>query len=176
MHPTVVSLMMVPIAVMLMFMMFDLARIHLVRGQLLTAADAGSLAGAMTAEAEPVYVYEAVYDEEGSLVELKAVTVGYSIEIDPEKAEAAARESVLRNVSGPLRAQRDMGLLDFEVSSSPADDDFDGSVVGEGDEYRVSLKAKLKLLLAGPLARLYGVDDRDKGIGAVGTAEAVYDG
>lgn len=175
MAATVVSLMVVPLAALLMLMVFDLARIHLVRGQLRTAADAGALAAAMTAVAEPRYVYEAVYDADGNLIALNAVLDGYDAVIrDPLLAETAAREAVRRNISGPLKAQRDAGLLELEVSPAPAADDFSGQVEGDTqNKYRVSLRSKLKLLLAGPLAKLYGVSDADKAIGATGTGEAI---
>ncbi|MEW6226479.1 MAG: pilus assembly protein TadG-related protein [Bacillota bacterium] len=174
MTTTVVSLMMVPIAALVMLMAFDLARIHLVRGQLRTAADAGALAAAMTAVAEPRYVYNAVYDGDGNLVALNAILDGYDAVIkDPVLAETAAREAVRRN-AGFLNAQKDAGLLEFDVSSVPANDSFAGQVEGDTqNKYRVSLRSKLKLLLAGPLAKLYGVNDADKAVGATGTGEAI---
>lgn len=174
MAATVVSLLMVPLAALLMLMMFDLARIHLVRGHLRTAADAGALAAAMTAVAEPRYVYNAVYDADGNFIALNAVLDGYDAVIkDPVLAETAARDAARRN-SGFLNAQRNAGLLEFEVSPAPAGDDFTGQIEEDAqNKYRVALKSKLKLLLAGPLAKLYGVNDADKGIGAAGTGEAV---
>lgn len=175
MAATVVSLLMVPLAALVMLMVFDLVRIHIVRGQLRTAADAGALAAAMTAEAEPRYVYEAVYDAGGNLVALNAVLEGYDAAIkDPVLAETAAREAVRRNISGFLEAQKEAGLLRFDVSPVPASDDFSGQVEGDAqNRYRVELKSRLKLLLGGPLAKLYGVNDADKGVGATGTGEAV---
>jgi hypothetical protein len=174
MAAAVVSLMMVPLAVLIMLMAFDLARIHLVRGQLRTAADAGALAAAMTAVAEPRYVYSAVYDADGNFIALNAILDGYDAVIkDPVLAETAAREAVRRN-AGFLNAQKDAGLLEFDVSPVPANDSFTGQTEGDTqNRYRVELKSKLKLLLAGPLAKLYGVNDADKGIGATGTGEAV---
>lgn len=173
MVPTVISLLVIPLAMLAMLMVFDLARIHLVRGQLRTAADAGALAAAQTAVLEPCYVFEAVYDPNGNLISLNAKITGYDAVIkDPVLAETAARDAVRRNLSGILKAQENAGLLDFSVSPLPANDSFEGRIEDDS-KYRVELKSKLKLLLAGPLAKLWGVDDKDKTVGATGTGEAV---
>jgi hypothetical protein len=170
-----VFLMMLPLVAVAMLVAFDLARIHLVRGHLRTAADAGALAAAMTAVAEPRYVYSAVYDGDGNFIALNAILDGYDAVIkDPVLAETAAREAVRRNISGPLKAQRDAGLLGFDVSPVPADDGFKGQIEGDtNNKYRVELKSKVKLLLAGPLAKLYGISDADKAVCATGTGEAI---
>ncbi|RPF49579.1 putative Flp pilus-assembly TadE/G-like protein [Thermodesulfitimonas autotrophica] len=175
MVPTTISLLMIPLAMLAMLMFFDLARIHLVRGQLRTAADAGALAAAQTAVLEPRYVYEAVYDSQGNLIALNAKIAGYDAVIkDPVLAETAARDAVRRNISGILKAQEKAGLLEFDVSPVPANDSFAGRIEGDtNNKYRVSLSSRLKLLLAGPLAKLWGLNDADKGVGATGTGEAV---
>lgn len=170
-----VFLLVLPFSLVATLMLFDLARIHLVRGQLRTAADAGALAAAQTAVPEPRYVFEAVYDPQGNLVALNARIAGYDAVIrDPVLAETAARDAVRRNISGVLKAQEKAGLLEFSVSPVPADDDFRGQVEGDtNNRYRVELRSKLRLLLAGPLARLWGVNDADKEVGATGTGEAL---
>jgi hypothetical protein len=91
-------LLLVPMLILLVGWLEDMARVTDARGKAIAAADAASLAGALTADAVIEQETSAFYEEGGGLAEETAVA-GCRIVMNAEEAEAAAVTTLVLNPS-----------------------------------------------------------------------------
>ncbi|MEW5954637.1 MAG: pilus assembly protein TadG-related protein [Bacillota bacterium] len=150
------SFMVIPLVAMAMAVHFDLSRAMWVRAQLQTAADAGALAGVLTAETVAEKDVEVQYDGSGNITGVVEKIVKWHVRInDPDAAYDAARSAVIRNTL--LLPPREGGftlLEDFNPT------DISGQVLGE-DSYMVNAQARVSTLILGKAMKLYGQAEAD---------------
>jgi hypothetical protein len=90
-------LLLVPMLVMLAGWLEDMARVMDARGKAVAAADAASLAGALTAEAVPQTEVELERDGNGNVVGAREKVVGCRAVIPDSEAAGAANATLLMN-------------------------------------------------------------------------------
>lgn len=170
---TYLSLIMLPLALLVFFMLVDVERIELVRSQEVTLADSASLAAADTATPVSTTSYQYTYDSNGNITGVENVVTGTQAVIqDPVAAESAARQDALNNM-GVLTNQVNAGMMTVNISPTPgADDDLYFRVIG-ADSCVVKLTTTLKTFAASALEKLYGLSGNDKDEGDTSYGQAV---
>ncbi len=170
---TYLGLIMLPLALLIFFMLVDVERIELVRGQEMTMGDSASLAAASTATPVSTYSYQCTYDGQGNITGVKGVTTSTQAVIeDPVAAESEARQAALLNM-GVLTNQENAGMMDMNISPTPgANDDLYFQVIGT-DSCIVKIKSRLHTFAANALEKLYGLPGKDKDEGFTSYGQAV---
>ena len=152
------SYLLLPFGILALAIQMDFARPLWVEAQLQTAADAGALAGALTAEAFPEKEVEVQYDASGNIIGINERIVGWKTDItDPEKAYHAAKEAVQWNTQ--WLSSREGGFTMLEAFNP--DEDLSGEKL-TNDSYLVNLKAHVATLLMGKIQKAYGQAETDQ--------------
>lgn len=150
------SFMVIPLVAMAMAVHFDLSRAMWVRAQLQTAADAGALAGVLTAETVAEKEVEVQYDGSGNITGVVERIVKWHVRIsDPDAAYDAARSAVIRNTLLLPPGEGGFTLLEDFNPTDDHDSDISGQVLGE-DSYMVNAQARVSTLILGKAMKLYG--------------------
>jgi hypothetical protein len=95
-------------AMLLVFTVWILetGKVLTILADLQTAADAASLAGAMTAEVVPQKEYEAELDDKGDITAVNEIITGWETEINKEEADREANKLFVPNLPGNIIIER----------------------------------------------------------------------
>jgi len=156
-----ISIIVISLAMLTAATLIDLSRAMWVKGQLQTAADAGALAGALTAEAIPETEIEIQYDDAGNIIGAEEKIVDWHVAInDPDRAYNAAQAAV--SINTLLLPPEQGGFTSFEEfdPQNLTDPDMTGYVLGE-DSYMVNAHAEVHTFLLGKAMSFYGNTGHD---------------
>lgn len=173
MYYTLLGLIMLPLALLVIFMLIDIERIEAVRGQDVSLADSAALAAASTATPVIDYMYTYIYDVGGNIAGVQGNVGTVKVVIDdPVLAEGEARRAALKNM-GALSNQANAGMIEVSINQAPGmADDIHGQKVLD-DTYVVKVNSSLHTFSASALSTLYGLQGVSKDMGATAYGQAV---
>lgn len=141
-----------PLMIAFSGLLVDFGRCYAVKGQLQTACDAASLAGAEAATATPVTEDQVQTDSDGNITGINVVVTGWNIVFDPEVSLQAAQEAFLKNQQIGLLAS-DRGVI-FSQQELGSDVGWHGEVTGTDNWYMFKARVKVKTVFIGPICDL----------------------
>lgn len=148
-------LLVIPLALLVASIHFDLVRVQGVEGKMQNAADAGALAACLTAEAIPQTTTELQYDALGNLIGVIEKVTGFLVQIpDLLIAENQAKEAFERNTTWLSPSLGGFTAMDnFNMGS-----DWQGQPIG-ADAYQVDAKARVQTFFLGNMMEYYGLNE-----------------
>ncbi|KYH30537.1 TadE/TadG family type IV pilus assembly protein [Neomoorella mulderi] len=136
---------MTPLIIFAWGLAIDFSRAHFVKAELQTAADAGSLAGAMTAVPVADIEYRPITDANGNVTGVEEVVKGWRAVIQDEALAGSEAWGAFQANSDGLTPQAG---VEFNKGS-----DYTGAKIDE-DKYLVEARARVKMPWAGAAAAM----------------------